>query len=332
MDRSIMVPLDGSVFSEHALPLALSIAQRTASAVQLVHVHIPAGSLYDVTGLPALDHRIDSEAREFEQEYLTNLAQRLATTWGVKVTLALLDEDNKIAEILHQQALASGCDLIVMTTQGRSGIARMWRGSVAESLVRQAPMPVVLVRLHREMLDLLDLTREQAVKQILIPLDGSTLAEAILDPAIALAKALGAECTLLQAINPVVADDPVDALVIGQDEQLPARWKAEVGAYLERIAVRVRGEGLSVRTTIAVGPAAEAILAYSRENLVDLIAMATHGHGGITRLFVGSVAEKVVRCACPPVLVYRPSAAADRLDTLSSGVEVCQSDTAARGS
>jgi hypothetical protein len=84
MDRSIMVPLDGSVFSEHALPLALSIAQRSASAVQLVHVHIPAGSLDDVTGLPALDHRIDSEAREFEQEYLTSLAQSLATTWGLR--------------------------------------------------------------------------------------------------------------------------------------------------------------------------------------------------------------------------------------------------------
>ena len=66
-----------------------------------------------------------------------------------------------------------------------------------------------------------------------------------------------------------------------------------------------------------------------REHLVDLIAMASHDHdAGITRLFVGSVAEKAVRCMCPPVLVYRPSEAAYRLDTLSSSVEVYQSDIA----
>jgi nucleotide-binding universal stress UspA family protein len=187
-------------------------------------------------------------------------------------------------------------------------VARIWLGSVADALVRQALMPVLLVRPHTEALDLLDPTREQVVKQILIPLEGSALAENILEPAVALGIVMEAECTLLQAINPVVADDPVDLLVIGQDEQLLTHWQAEARAYLERVAERVSTQGLLVRTCVVIGPAEAAILDYGRQHIVDLIAMATHGRGGITRMLVGSVAEQVVRCACAPVLLYRPYA------------------------
>jgi nucleotide-binding universal stress UspA family protein len=240
---------------------------------------------------------MDAAAREPEHEYLVGVAQRLAADWELTVTATLLDEEASVAATLHQHAVASGCDLIVMTTHGRGGMARMWLGSIAGKLVRQAPMPVLLVRPHTEALDLLDLTREQVVKQILIPLDGSTLAEAILEPAVALGAVMHAECTLLQAINPVVADDAVDRLVRGQDEQLLVHWQTEARAYLQRMAEGVHDQGLAVRTIVVVGAAAEAILAYSREHLVDLIAMATHGQGGITRLLAGSVAEQVVRGA-----------------------------------
>src|SRR5262249_52991469 len=156
--------------------------------------------------------------------------------------------------------------------------------------------PILLVRPHAEALDLLDLTREQLVRQILIPLDGSALAEDILEPAVALATIMHTECTLLQAITPLVAEDALDALVIGKDDQQLARWRAEACAYLERVAERLRAQGVPARTSVVVGPAREAILDYSRQHLIDLIAMATHGRGGIARILVGSVAEQIVRC------------------------------------
>src|SRR4051812_39758565 len=101
MYRSIMVPLDESVFSEHALPLALSIARRSGADVHLVQVHIAPSPLYDVTGLPSLDSRTDAEACERERSYLSGLARHLVVTWDLRVTTALLDEAEPIADILH---------------------------------------------------------------------------------------------------------------------------------------------------------------------------------------------------------------------------------------
>jgi nucleotide-binding universal stress UspA family protein len=307
MYRSIMVPLDESVFSEHALPLALSIARRSGAAVHLVQVHIIPGPLYDVTGLPSLDGRMDAEARERERSYLSGLARHLAATWNLTVTTALLDEAKPIADILHQHALASGVELIVMTTHGRGGVSRALLGSVADALVRQASMPVLLVRPHTEALDLLDLTREQGIKQMLIPLDGSALAEDILEPALDMGRLMHAECSLLRVVTPIAADDAIDALLIDPDEQLLAHRQAEARAYLDQVAERIRDAGLSVQTHVLVGPATETILAYSRQHQVDLIAMATHGRSGLARMFVGSVAEHVVRHAAVPVLLHRPS-------------------------
>jgi nucleotide-binding universal stress UspA family protein len=168
--------------------------------------------------------------------------------------------------------------------------------------------------LYVEALDLLDLTRAQVVKHILIPLDGSALAEDILEPAIALGTLLHAECTLLQAIAPVLAGYAADALAISLDEPSLAHWQTAARAYLERVAEQVCAQGLPVRTSVVVGPAAEAILAYGRQHGVHLIAMATHGRTGLARLLLGSVAEDVVRHARAPVLLHRSYDAAPQHD------------------
>jgi nucleotide-binding universal stress UspA family protein len=315
MYRSIMVPLDGSVFSEHALPLALSVARHAGAALQLAHIHTAASPLYDATGLPSLDGQRDLPVQKHEHAYLAGIAQRLATTWNLTVTTTLLEEQESIATALHHHALASDVDLVVIATHARSGVARLWLGSVADALVRQALMPVLLVRPHIEVLDLLDLRREELVKQILIPLDGSPLAEDILEPAVALGMALQTECTLLQAIDPVMADDAADTLAIAC-------------AYLERVAEQVRAKGLVVRTSVVNGPAAAAILAYGHQHPIHLIAMATHARKGIPRLLLGSVAENVVRCARVPVLLHRRCGAAPEHHTAISARHCAQRDEA----
>jgi nucleotide-binding universal stress UspA family protein len=183
-------------------------------------------------------------------------------------------------------------------------------GSVADKLVRRLPMPVVLTRPHDETLDLLEQVHERAVEHVLIPLDGSALAEEILEPALELGTPMGARYTLIQAINPPVLGYAPAAYAVGLDEQVLAQWRAEAQAYLDEVAARLRSQGHRVDRQIMIGPPAVAILDYARAHAVDLIALATHGRGGVARMLLGSVADKIVRGAGMPVLLRRPSAEA----------------------
>lgn len=305
MYRSIMTPLDGSVFSEHALPLALSIARRTGAAVRIAHVHTPIIALTYPGEYLVLDAALDIQTRESERAYLDGLAQRLASSWDVPITVALLDGPS-VAEVLHDHARAVGIDLVVMTTHGRTGLSRFWLGSVANTLARQATLPVLLVR-PRD--DAFDLAQEQVVKHILIPLDGSRFADQVLDRAIALGVPMQAEYTLLRAIDPLLAGHTVPPYTVGLDEKIYEQIRADAQNHLERVAEHLRAESLHVRTSLVIAQPANAILTYAREHGVDLIAMATHGRGGMSRMLLGSVADKVVRGACAPVLLQRPEGA-----------------------
>jgi nucleotide-binding universal stress UspA family protein len=302
MCRTILVPLDGSAFGEHALPLALTIARRSAASVELVHVHTPERNVIDIP--PATPPA--GLSREHAISYLTQLAECLSPRWEVPISVAVLD--GRAADELYTHALAAGADLVVMTTHGYGPLSRMWVGSVADKLVRRLPMPIVLTRPHEEALDLLEQVRDRVFEHILIPLDGSTLAEEILEPALALGTPMRARYTLLQAITPPVLGYAPAAYAVGLDEQILEQWRAEAQAYLDHTADRLRGLGHQADTRICIAPTAFAILDYARDHSVDLIALATHGRGGLTRMLLGSVADKVVRGASTPVLLQRPSA------------------------
>lgn len=305
MYRSILVPLDGSPFAEHALPRALMIAQHSGATVHLVHVHVPSTQAYVVDIPPIFDDTIDRPNRENERAYLAGLAHRIATQWNVPVTQTLLE--GSPATTLHDHALKIAADLVVMTTHGHSPLARLWLGSVADALVRRVSAPVLLVRPYEEVSDFLHLDREQPFKRVLIPLDGSRLAEAALDQAVALADGVDVEYTLLQAIEPVLITYLPLASGSEVDEQSFALWRAEAHEYLERMAKRLP-TSRPVQTRVVTATPAGAILSYARQHGIDMIAMATHGRSGISRMLLGSVADKVVRGTHIPVLLHRPSA------------------------
>jgi nucleotide-binding universal stress UspA family protein len=161
-----------------------------------------------------------------------------------------------------------------------------------------------------------DLAREPAVRRVLIPLDGSELAEQVLEPALALGAGTQAEYTLLQVVKQMTpaSYDPDSGRVSGISESLLKQLQAmdrqrwtEAQDYLERLAGSLRARSLTVQARVVSHeqPAA-AILDDAQKNAVDLIALATQGRGGLKRLLLGSVADKVVRGAATPVLVYRP--------------------------
>jgi nucleotide-binding universal stress UspA family protein len=307
MIRSVLVPLDNSPFSEHALPLAAGVARRAGAKLQIAHVHeLPA----DDYALMVRSERLEAQVKRMDRAYLDGVVRRLKNS-GTTAEPVLLE--GATAEALNLHAAAADVDLVVMATHGRGAMGRFWFGSVADELTRHLPVPVLLIRPTDAPIDLTSLP---AVNRILVPLDGSPLAEAILEPATALGVLTNAEFVLVRIVKPVVhpAYYPefmtIEEGVAALEDEINALQKQatdEATRYLEAVAGRLRTSGLRVQTAVVVEEdVAGAVLKQARIAGADLLALATHGRGGLARLFRGSVAEKLVRTGSLPVLVYRP--------------------------
>jgi nucleotide-binding universal stress UspA family protein len=304
MYRSVLVPLDGSRFGEQALPLALSVARRSGAGLLLAHVQVLPALMYTETRYN-VENTLDARAREQARGYLDGVVKRLAETAGVPVSGVFLE--GGVADALHEYIKGHGVDLVVMTTHGRGPLSRFWLGSVADELARRAPAPLLLIRPREAPADP---GREAVLRHVLVPLDGTELAEQILKPVVALGRLMQADFTLFRAVPPLLftASDPTASLL--GVEYLPSlqQLRAEADTYLEGVAGRLRAEGLTVRTQVVINqqPAA-AILEAARSQQIDLVALESHGSRGLTRLLMGSVADKVVRGSTAPVLVHSPA-------------------------
>jgi nucleotide-binding universal stress UspA family protein len=296
---SLLVPLDRSSFAEQALPLALSIARRANARLDLVEVH----ALYALEGRTAgwvhFEPERDAERKRQEQLYLDATAKWLISMSQVSATAGELPGSvvlpETVADAILERARAGKADLIVMATHARGPLSRLLAGSVADELIRRAGVPVLLVRESEKAPRIIP---EPVLDNILILLDGSALAEQVLEPALDLARLMEAQCSLLRVVDS--RSFPADRAPGGPLE------KAE--AYLEHVAARVREQGVQVRTRVVVARhAAEAILEEAAAQPSNLIALATHGRGGLQRLLLRSMADKLVRAAVAPVLVYCPT-------------------------
>jgi nucleotide-binding universal stress UspA family protein len=311
MYRSILVPLDGSRFGEHALPAALKIAQKTAATIHLAHVHVAQAPIYAESAL-VYDDRVDAAIRNSERAYLESLMKRIGEVAPtVLVTCSLLD--GAVGDALDERARAVNADLIVMTTHGRGAVARAWLGSVSDELVRRLPMPVLLILPHEARVDL---TKTPAFNKVLIPLDGSPLAEQIIGPALALGKLADADYTLVRVVKPVVMGNydltekpasDVAGEVLARLQTLHEEEKRQGARYLEELAKPLRERSLRVETRVLVhDQPAIAILDEVKSKRFDLVAIETHGRSGLPRVFLGSVADKILRGTSVPILVHKP--------------------------
>jgi nucleotide-binding universal stress UspA family protein len=292
--RCVVVPLDGSDFSEHALEYAAALARTAGARLRLVHVHEPLPGMVvpgQIPGVAPLPETRDEDATAWAWQYLDVWAERLRTETGVEAVTEVAT-GGIVAALVHASRTGEA-DLIVMTTHGRGGFARTWLGSTADTLVRQVAVPVLLVRPTSGGTEL---SRELGIQRILVPLDGSALAETIIPHASAIARLVRARLTLITILT--AANDALDPKTI---DDTPA------SAYLAGLAARDEWAGLEIDTRVlTAGGAATGILHALAELQADLVAMATHGRGGLTRVLLGSVADKVLRGATVPVLLYRP--------------------------
>jgi nucleotide-binding universal stress UspA family protein len=275
-----------------------------------MHVHIPSIAPLYTAELPLSDTWQDERARESERTYLEVLAGRLRGESDISVDATLLAGTiaDSVADLIAAHVREQHIDLVVMTTHGRGGLARFWLGSVADELVRQLPVPVLLLRPD---LQAAHTAVAHTLRRILIPLDGSTNAEAILPYALTLSQVAQAEYTLLRIVesSAVAHPMPPNPAVRELDDQLIDHLRVDAQIYLEQIAERLADQGLTTRIEVVVAPqAAIAILEQAKQDRSDLIAMATHGRRGLARVLLGSVADKVLRGATAPVLLYHPLA------------------------
>jgi nucleotide-binding universal stress UspA family protein len=309
MIRSILVPLDGSTFGEHALPIAMSMARRMQASLNLIHVH----SLLDATyaELQVFDNTLDQELRNKERDYLHAIQKQVQDRLSVPVTVRNVDGD--IATVVREQADSLRANWIVLTTHARGPMGRFWLGSVTDELIRCSNIPVICVHPSPQPPDLV---KDAGPRHILIALDGTPLAESIIEHALALGKPMEADYTLLRVVTPVYPVTlPAEPAIFGsvatdimeRVEKIHADLKAEANDYLEKVAARLRGDGLKVSTRVAIDEQPGVAILDNAKPPIDMIAVETHGRGGLSRMLLGSVADKVIRGSKLPILVNRPA-------------------------
>lgn len=308
MYNTIMVPTDCSGFDREAIRVALRLAERSDATVHLVRV-LSTGAFFGVGAVSegavvpdAFRHARDSALSE-----LYALAAECRTTTSAEVRTAL--EQGPVPDTLAGYANRHDVDLIVISSHGRSGISRLSLGSVTDSLIRHTTIPVLVVKASASYLNP---HAAEAFRRIVVPLDGSTLAEQIIPRIAVLATLESAELTLLFVLKP-----HSNAPQSGGDGELPW-WEEDIAAtqtYLFRIAGNLRRRGFPVSTDIVIGEnIAEEIAGYASRERADLIGIATHGRGGLSRVLHGSVADALMRTARTSTLVLHPEMPAGQME------------------
>jgi nucleotide-binding universal stress UspA family protein len=301
MYRIIMVPTDGSGFDREAIRVALRIAETTEAKVRLVRV-FSTGSFFGFAAAAegtAIAADVVRSERDKALSELYALAAECRNVSDADITVDL--HIGPVTDVLESYARRHDVDLIVMSTHGRSGISRLSLGSVTDSLIRHTTIPVLVVK---PVTSYLNPSLRGPFKRIVVPLDGSTLAEQILTRALTLAKLEEAEITLLHVLTPqpYSQKEIPDPSSSWWDEEI-----SEAQEYLLRIAKKLRGNGVPITTDIVISDnIANAIGDFAGREKADLIAIATHGRGGLARMLRGSVADAVMHSARTSMLVLKP--------------------------
>ena len=303
MLRTILVPLDGSVLAERALPIAADIARRSGGAVHLVRAHVPLavvgataeGAIFSQDMLAA-DDALSRRAKD----YIDAAATRVAAEWGLRVSG--VTEDGSPAGLITDIADRIDADLVIMTTHGAGGFTPDWLGSVADSVIRHSHRPVLALPENDA-----HLGETFTPRRILVTLDGSTLANAILPIARDVAIAFGAQIDLIRIVAPYVPGDVIATL--SADRPDPFGVDAEsvhAKKSLDDAAAELHKVGIKTTVTVRVDLApTRCLLDHVQETEPDCLAIATQGRG-VSRIFLGSVADKLIRSAGRPVIVLRP--------------------------
>ena len=291
---SVLVPTDGSDSAEAAAHRGFALAtalDATVHVLSVADVRLAAS-----TGYTSESPKIRQRLREQASIRVESLAS-VAAAYDVEVVEAVR-EGIPATEIV-EYATENGLDAIVMGTAGRGSFGRLVVGSVADTVVRTAPVPVMTV--SPDTSD--DARAEVAFDDLLIPTDGSDAAEAAARRGLDLAEQLGATVHLL-AVADTALERSVPA-IFDADDADPETLMERVSEHLTVLVTEALERDLEFVTVTRKGIPAAEIIGYAGENGIDCIVMGTHGGSGIKRFVIGSVADKVIRTAPVPVTTIR---------------------------
>jgi len=297
MYTKMLIPLDGSKTSEKVLPYARYLAGKLKIPVELLAVIDMADR---ATHIPAEKARFFDSMIEEGVKSSANYLRGVAGTFGDADVKCTVEKGEADAVIIEKGEADKGM-LICMATHGRSGLDRFLLGSVAEDVLRAAANPLLLVRATEEAKS----EGVAALKSIILPLDGSELAESIIP--MDMAKNLRLEVVLFRAYHiPTYAYAGDETSSVVDYDELMVGVRDEATEYLEKKVAEVKHLGVDkVSFVTKEGFAADEIIALGRKTPDSLIAMCSHGRTGVKRWVLGSVTEAVVRHSGDPVLVLR---------------------------
>jgi nucleotide-binding universal stress UspA family protein len=303
--RTILVPLDGSVFAEQVLSSAKALAALVTARLHLLSIPVDRDHMYPLddfeerfeedarADMATDDARMQAAMRASVEAYLTQQHLLLRSS-GFEVTTEVRFGDP--AEQILAAADQCRSDFIAMTTHGYSGLRRWAFGSVTDSVLRMAHVPMLIVRNAEGVRSL-----PPKPARILVPLDGSEVAEQVLPLAVELAGAARAELVLLSVIDSPLAE--IQSMA-GSHRQ-PDLMAHYLRRAIHPFAPMLEQQGSTVRHVIEQGAAAVVIADTAAQLRADLVIMATHGRSGLRRLALGSVADEVLHTATQPLLLVR---------------------------
>ena len=311
MLRTLLVPLDGSEISEASLPWAVKLAHDRGVSLTLAQI-VPfpyiAGEPWTggYTTADLYQQMLDAE-RDAATTYLNAVRERLA---GERLHIETAVRPGNPAVEMLDLADDLGASAIVMATHGRGGLKRMALGSVAMQIVSHTDVPVFLIRAET-----VSTYRQPALQRLLVPLDGSLLAERVLDVAREVASP---ESTLVLVrvvpwVKGVLGDGAAERATI---DEATAHRVTRATSYLDRVAAALRRDGITVETQVLVSESGATVSHHLGVAAMawdaDAIVMSTHGRGGLSGWLLGSVADEVVRSVDRPVLLVSARALAAR--------------------
>jgi nucleotide-binding universal stress UspA family protein len=280
--RKILVAIDGSDSSMHALQESLSLAFKEGSQITVVSVAPRFEgdlSLMEVGNISA--------ALKNPFEIALSKAKEMAKSSRLSITI--ISEEGEPYERILDVAEAENCDLIVMGTKGMSGIERVLVGSVAAAVIGHS---------HRDVL-VIPAKSQISWQRILVTTDGSKYSEAAAERAINYAKAYGSE---LAAVAVVDAPAELSGVSPGAVEDMIRKAKR----YVEEVKSQADSAGLKTETFVLEGEEAyRKITEFAKEHNINIIVMGSHGRRGLSKLLVGSVAERIIGYAHCPVLIAK---------------------------
>jgi nucleotide-binding universal stress UspA family protein len=297
MYTRLLIPLDGSKTAEAVLPYGRTLARSLEIPVELLGVVDTSALDNRVFGGSGDSETIIAQSIRSSEEYLNRVAKTFPDD-----NVRCMVETGKAEEVIIDKG-GSDATLTAMATHGRSGFNRLLLGSVAEKVLRSSINPLILIRASEEATS----EGHATLRSVIVPLDGSELAETVLSPVVQLANALKLEVILLRAYQ-----IPMNTYAGMEDsypidyEKISGALKDEAQRYIEFKVAELKRNGIEkISSAIAEGSGAGEIVRLGQRTPDNLIAMCTHGRSGVKRWVLGSVTEKVVRLSGDPVLIIR---------------------------